>query len=346
MQLYVGLDVSQRKTAVCVINGEGQRVWQGVSKSTPQGIAYLIRTKASNAVRIGMETGLLSVWLWHQLRGLGFPVVCLHARHTAAALSMQVNKTDTNDAFGLAQIVRSGWYRQVEVKSLDSHRIRLLLRARSQLVVVRTRLYNQIRGLLKTFGVVLGPGKGATFEDLVRKSMPEENDVRLVIDSLLRTWKSVSDELLDLNRRISQIAEGSEVCRRLMTVPGVGPVTSLAFVTAIDNPHRFVRSRDVGAYLGLTPRRYQSGEVDRAGHISKCGDRMVRSLLFEAANVILTRLRRSCDLRTWGLHLAKRAGGPKAKVAVARKLAVILHKLWVEGSTFHWTGTPQAGMAA
>ena len=236
MELYVGLDVSQAKTAICVVDAEGRRVWQGCCQSTPQAIAHRIRRKAPEAVGIGMETGMLSGWLWHELHKMQFPVVCLHARAVAAALSLQVNKTDANDAFGLAQIVRTGWYREVEVKSLESHRVRSLLRARHHLVGVRTSLYNQIRGLLKTFGVVLGPGKGATFEQLVRGSMPEDGCVRVVVESLLTTWKSVSEELFQLNRRVAVLAQASEVCRRLMTVPGVGPVTAVAFVTAIDNP--------------------------------------------------------------------------------------------------------------
>jgi transposase len=247
---------------------------------------------------------------------------------------MQLNKTDPNDAFGLAQIVRCGWYREVEVKSMESHRIRLLLSARNRLVGMRTGLYNQIRGLVKTFGVVLPPGKGGTFVRAVEAYMPDDPTVRTVIESLLVTWKTVTLQLRKLDADIEKRARESAVHRNLMTVPGVGAVTAAAYVATIDLPERFSNGKDVGAYLGLTPRRYQSGEVDRIGRISKCGDMMLRALLFEAAHALLTRTRRKSALRTWGLGLARRAGPAKAKVAVARKLAVIMHRMWAENTAF------------
>jgi transposase len=247
---------------------------------------------------------------------------------------MQINKTDPNDAFGLAQIVRCGWYREVEVKSLESHRVRLLLSARRRFVTMRTMLYNQIRGLLKTFGVVLAPGKGGTFLREVEAKMPLDETVRMVIEALLTTWKAVAGELKKLDGRIEEIARENKVHNLLMTIPGVGAITAAAYVATIDTPERFARSTDVGAYLGLTPRRYQSGETDRNGRISKCGDAMLRALLFEAAHTLLTRTREKSDLRKWGLALARKTGPGKAKVAVARKLAVIMHCMWKEGQPF------------
>jgi transposase len=334
MEQYVGLDVSQKETAICVIDREGNRLWQGVCRSTPKAIAGVLRRKASKAVKIALETGPLAVWHWHELRNAGFPLICLHARHAKAALSVQLNKTDANDAFGLAQIVRTGWYREVAVKSLESHKLRLLLTARMRIVSMRTTLYSQIRGLLKTFGIVLTPGKGGTFERLVAQGAPKDSHVKLVIDSLLATWRHLSLELRKFDREILKAVAANPVCQRLMTVPGIGPVTALAYVTTVDEPGRFGRSKDVGAYLGLTPRRYQSGETDRAGRISKCGDRMTRSLLFEAAGVLLFRNKDSSVLKDWGLRLTRRVGTSKARVAVARKLAVLLHRLWVQGLEF------------
>lgn len=334
MEQYVGLDVSQKETAICVIDGEGKRVWQGTCRSTPETIAEVLHAKAPFAVKVAMETGPLSVWHWHALKAAGIPIVCIHARHAKAALSVQINKTDANDAFGLAQIVRTGWYRPVDVKSMESHKLRLLLTARARLVSMRTALYSQIRGLLKTFGVVLAPGKGGSFEQLVLRGVPKDRYVEVVIESLLATWRHLSTELKKFNREIECAARSIPACRRLMTVPGVGSLTSVAYATTVDEPSRFRRSKDVGPYLGLTPRKYQSGEVDRNGSISKCGDRMTRSLLFEAAGVLLFRNRQSSALKEWGLRLSRRAGTRKARVAVARKLAVLLHRLWAKECVF------------
>ncbi len=264
MKQYVGLDVSQAETAVCVIDETGETQWDGTCRSTPDAIGRILRQRAPEAVTIAMETGPLAVWHWHALRQAGFPVVCLHAH---AALSLQLNKTDRNDAAGLAQLVRMGWYRAVEVKSLESHSLRVLLRVRAQLIATRTTLSNQMRGLLKIFGLVLGPGRGKIFEHLVEAELPQVGPVRLVITSLLTLWRQISQELKQLDREIERVAKASAVCQRLMTVPGVGPITAVAYATTIDNPARFKHSTDVGAYLGLTPRRYQSGEVDRPGPI-------------------------------------------------------------------------------
>ena len=338
MEHYVGLDVSLKETAVCVIDGDGNRVWQGKCASTPQDMEALIRRRAPSAARIALETGPLCVWHWHALRAANLPVVCLHARHAKAALMMQLNKTDPNDAFGLAQIVRCGWYREVEVKSMESHRVRLLLAARSRFVSMRTTLYNQIRGLVKTFGIVLAPGKGGTFVREVEAKMPSEPVVQAVIGSLLSAWKTITLQLKKLDADIEAMARESTVHQNLMTVPGVGVVTAAAYVATIDSPERFAKAKDVGAYLGLTPRRYQSGQVDRTGRISKCGDAMLRALLFEAAHALLTRTKHKSALRTWGLALAKKTGPAKAKVAVARKLAVIMHRMWLDGTAFRVTG--------
>lgn len=334
MPLFIGLDVSQKSTEICAIDGDGNRVWRGKCRSEPETIAAAVREHAAGAVRIGMETGPLAIWLWHGLRGLGLEVDCIHARHVAAALSLQVNKTDANDAFGIAQVVRSGWYRPLSMKGLGSCRIRALLSARGQLVAVRTTLYNQIRGLLKTFGVVLGPGKDGTFESHVLSSCPDDSMVRDAIGALLAAWRVASEQKRALERQLVRIARGIDPCRRMVTVPGIGAITALTFVTAIDDPMRFKRSTDVGAFLGLTPRRYQSGEVDIGGRISKAGDRSTRSLLFEAANALMTRVKTESAVRKWGLQLAARIGARKAKVAVARKLAVILHRLWLDGTNF------------
>jgi transposase len=337
MDQYVGLDVSLKETFVCVVDACGEFVCEKSVGTTPETIAKFIAKTAPGAVRVGLESGLLSTWLWHGLRALGLPVVCLDARHAASALSMRVNKTDRNDAAGLAQIVRTGWYRQVEVKSLDCHEVRAVLLARARLVASRRDLENQMRGLLKPFGLLVGKVRGKGFEGRLRELTADEAAMAEVMDALLLARRALCAQIARLDVRVQALAKAVAPCRRLMTVPGVGPITALAYVTAIDDPGRFRKGRSVGAYLGLTPRRYQSGEVDRAGRISKCGDGLVRTLLFEAAGVLLTRVQRMSPLKAWGLRLAKRIGAKKAKVAVARKLAVILHCMWVDGTEFRWT---------
>lgn len=334
MSKFVGLDVSQKETEICVIDAEGRRVWRGKCRTEPNSIFVALREHADGAVRVGMETGPLSIWLWHELRAAGLNVDCIHARRVAAALSLQMNKTDANDAYGIAQVVRSGWYRPIAVKSLASCRVRAILTARGQLVSIRTALSNQIRGLLKTFGVVLAPGKGGTFEKMVMSRCPDDAAIRSAIEALLCAWRVAGERQRALDAQLIRLARSTDVCHRMMSVPGVGAITALTFVTAIDDPKRFGRCGDVGAYLGLTPKRYQSGEVDIGGRISKAGDRLMRSLLFEAANTLMTRVKKDSALRRWGLGLMTRSGAKKAKVAVARKLAGILHCIWTDGTTF------------
>ena len=334
MKLYVGLDVSLRETAICVVDGEGRRQWQGRCSTQPSMLISTLRRHVVDPVAVALETGPLAAWLWHELHDAGVPVVCLHARHAHAALKMQINKTDTNDAYGLAQIVRTGWYRRVAIKSRHSYEIRGLLTSRAHLVSMKTSLANQIRGLLKTFGIVVPPGKGRSFVAHVRERLPAAGHVTDAIQALLAAWQALADQTGHLERALIRHARGNQVCRRLMTTPGVGAVTAAAFVAAIDNPERFVHSRDLGAYLGLTPRQYQSGEVDRVGRISKCGDRLLRTYLYEAAHALLTRAQGPSTLRAWGLRIAKRSSLTKATVAVARKIAIVLHRMWVDGSTF------------
>lgn len=334
MSSYVGLDVSQKSTVVCVVDEQGGSLWEGVCASDPMAMAKVLNAHAPNLQQVRLETGPLAVWHWHGLRGQGFPVVCLHARATSAAIQLQINKTDRNDARALAQIVRTGWYRAVAVKSMEAHRIRLMLTARARVVSMRVTLYSQIRGLLKTFGRVIRPAKGASFERAVRAAMSSDQALEASIEPLLNIECALSRELKRYDRALARTARADEVCQRLKTMPGVGTLTALAFVTAIDDPSRFRHSQDVGAYLGLTPRRYASGEVDHSGRISKCGDRMARRLLFEAANALLTRTHTDSALHLWDQTLCRRIGPKKTKVALARRLAVTLLRMWVDGAKF------------
>jgi transposase len=269
---------------------------------------------------------------------MGLPVVCLDSRHAQATMSGQVNKTDKNDAYGLAQIVRAGWYREVGVKSLDSHAVRSMLGARAQLVGMRVEVTNQIRGILKTFGIVLSRRTGEPFERLVAEACGANSDLLdHTLRSLLTVYACLKDQIRHLDRQLMACVRQSAVCQRLTTIPGVGILTALAFMTGVDDPSKFAKSRSVGVYFGLTPRCYQSGEIDQNRGISKCGDGLVRTYLFEAAGTLLTRVEKWSALKAWGLRLAKRSGLKKAKIAVARKLAVIMHRMWVDDAPFRWS---------
>ncbi|MFL5334645.1 MAG: IS110 family transposase [Geminicoccaceae bacterium] len=341
MEQYVGLDVSLEQTAICVVDGGGRTLWQGKCASTPEAIAAAVRARAPEAVRVGFESGPLSAWHWHELKRLGLPVVCLDARHAKAALSVQLNKSDRNDARGLAQIVRTGWYREVAVKSMDGQLVRSLLTTRAQLVRMRVDLANQIRGVLKPFGLVAGKGGGRPFAERVR-NLVADSPLREAAEALLSAWQAVNDQVATLSRRLIAIARRDHVVKRLMTAPGVGVLVALTYVSVIDDPERFAKSSSVGAYVGLTPRRFQSGEEDYTGRISKHGDALLRTYLFEAAGIILHRVAKWSVLKAWGTRLAKRIGAKKATVAVARKLAGILHRMWADNSEFRCSKEGQA----
>lgn len=336
MKHYVGLDVSQRETSVCVVNEEGKPVYEGRAKSDPGALAALLAKKAPNAERIGFETGAMSSWLWHELKRVGLPVVCIDARHAHAALSVRMNKSDENDARGLAELVRIGWYREVAVKSEASQQVRSLLVVRSRLVSIRRDIENQLRSMLKECGLTFPRSIGGQLRRRVEELTGEGHGLWFVLVPLLSVHAHVCSELEGLDRQVRHLAREDETVRRLMTVPGIGMVTALSFRHTIDDPSRFRSAATVGAYLGLTPRRRQSGETDTNGKVSRWGDRLLRTYLFEAASVLLHRTKRWCALKAWGLRLAKRVGMTKAKVAVARKLAVILHCIWVDGTAFEW----------
>ena len=333
---YVGLDVSLKETSICVIDDVGKIVWRGRTESTPEAIASAVKQHAPHSVRIGLESGQLSSWLFHGLKVAGLPVICIDARHAKAALSLKVNKTDANDAFGLAQIMRVGWYREVTVKGLDCQAVRALLVARAQIVSQITTTKNCVRGILKTFGRVLPKGLRSQFPGRVRTAIDGDPILGAIIEPTLQVLEAMRAQLLVYNKAVIQRARGDDTARQLMSAPGVGTVVALAYMTGVEDPARFKRSSSVAAYFGMTPRRYQSGEVDHAGRISKCGDAMVRGLLFESAKVLLGRSARPSALKTWGEALGKRIGPKKATMAVARKLAVILHRMWTTGTTFQW----------
>ncbi|KUO69162.1 MAG: transposase [Alphaproteobacteria bacterium BRH_c36] len=337
MEYYVGLDVSLKQTAICIVDHTGAIKHEAMVPSDPESIADFVRSHTESVIRIGLESGPTSTWLWTELDKMGLPVICIDARHAKAALKMQINKSDRNDAAGIARIMQTGWFREVRVKTLDSHAIKALLVSRALLVRIKRDIENQIRGVLKNLGLVIGRAKMNTFTTRTRELIEDKPALIAVIEPLLIARETVEEQIAGLDRKVMRLARNDTQVRRFMTTPGVGPITALCYLATIDDPARFNKSRNVGAYIGLTTRRYASGETDWSGRISKCGDAMLRSYLFEAANVLLTRVAKWSALKAWGMRIAKRSGLRKAKVAVARKLAVILHRMWVDGTEFQWS---------
>jgi transposase len=345
MDAYIGFDVSLQTTHVCVVDYEGKIVREGVAGSEPGELATWLRTYGRDWVikRIVFETGQLSTHLYYGLKEAGFPVVCIDARHAHGTLKAQRVKTDKNDARGLAQIARTGWYRVVHVKSEEGHALRTLVAGRRQLVAVRMDMDNHIRSVLKGFGLKLGIVGRAGLAGRVKALIARQDPlVKATMLALLSARNGVVEQEKTLDRQCSGIVRQDTVCKRLMSVPGVGMITALAFKAEIDDPTRFRRSRDVGVHLGLTPRRYASGEVDITGRISKCGNRTLRSLLFEAAVTMLTISKKWSRLKAWGVKIAQRSGHKAACTAVARKLAIIMHRMWIDETNFAYGVVPAA----
>jgi transposase len=333
MDEYIGLDVSLKETAISV-RRDGKRVWRGTCASDPVVLARVIRERAPAAKRVVFETGPLSVWFYHALTAQGLPAICIDARHAKAALDMAPNKTDANDADGLAQLAEVGFYRAVRVKRYDSMLSRTLVAARTQVIKAGVDFANHIRGVMKTFGLVVPKGAGRVFEANVRDLLAANPGLARIVLPLLEAWRALRGQAADLNRQLVAMARTNASCRLLMSIPGVGTVNAVSYAAAIEEPQNFRNARAVGAWLGLTTRRYQSGEVDYDGHISRRGDRHLRSLLYEAATVILTRAVTDSALRGWGLALRERIGFKRAAVAVARKLAVVMLAMLKTGEPF------------
>ncbi len=327
----------QAMTAICIVDEAGQILLEKKVPTCPDAIAdcLKIRGSAPNLERVGLETGPLAVWLWNEL-----PIVCIDARHANAALKMRPIKTDRNDAAGLAQIMRIGWFKQVRIKSRDSYQIRSLLVARETLVRIRVKIENEIRGLLRTFGVLFGKRVGGfegRADEIIAGELDVSPEMRLIAGALMKARSSVLDQIRLLDKRLMAIAKTTPTARLFMTAPGVGVITALSVASAFDNASRFKHSSSAGAYLGLTPRRYESGETSRNGRISKQGSCMTRKHLYEAATTLLTRNLKFSTLKAWGMKIAKASGFKKARIAVARKIAVILHAMWKTNTPFRWS---------
>jgi transposase len=338
MSYYVGLDISMKETVICIVNDKGEVVHRGKSKTDPEKIAYHLNkvTKTNQKIeKIGLESGCLSYWLVDELQKLGLKTICIDARKMATLLSVQVNKTDANDAQGIAEAMRCGMYKEVCQKSQQAIELGTLLQCRRTLVQQRVQLINSIRGFLKTYGIRLGSCGGKEFPGKIRALLPGMLMLaREGIESLVNCYEKLSEEIKRLDGKIEAVAKEDEDVQRLMTVPGVGIITAMSFKIEIDDPQRFKKSKDVGAYLGMTPRQYSSGETKRQGRISKCGSSEVRSLLTEAGLVCLTRTKKWSKVKAWGLKIMRKHGAKKAAVAIGRKLAVIMHRMLIEKTDF------------
>ena len=337
MSYYVGMDVSLEESHLCVLDDGGGIVARGSAASDPAALGAWLSAHAPGASVVVLETGGFSSWLASGLQELGVPAVIVDARLAKKALSGRANKSDRNDAEGLAWLARTGWYRRVAGKSAEAREWRAFLVARQQLCSQRQSLENVVRALLRGFGVKVGRVAKGRFEARVRGLLEELPQLGDAVGALLTARRALLCQIAVLEKRIKAVARESAVCRRLMTVPGVGPMTALAFVAAIDDPKRFANSYDVGAYLGLTSRLFQSGEVAYNGRISKWGDALARHMLYEAANSLLVRVKAWSPPKVWAARLVRKVGPKRARVALARKLAVILHRIWLSGEDFRWT---------
>lgn len=346
MRYFVGLDVSLEETSICIVDETGQIVKELRAASEPEVLIVTLRDTGLPLERVGLEACSLTAWLHDGLTQAGLPAICIETRQANAAMKTMPNKTDRNDARALAQIMRTGWFRQVHVKSRQCRLWRSLLVARRAILNEMRSIENVVRAILREAGLKLGTPSRADFVERVRELAGGDSEVTPLVEPLLAILATMLRELARLTKRVLEVVRKEAVCRRLMSAPGVGPITALAFRATIDRPDRFQHSRDVGAHLGLTPARYQSGETDIQGRISRCGDELARTALYEAAHTLLTRSRKWSSLRAWGVKIAKHRGMARARVAVARKLAVILHRMWTDGAEFRFGKEPAAAAVA
>jgi transposase len=334
MEHYAGIDVSLESASLCVVDATGRIVREAKVASEPEVLIGWFSRLGLAVTRIGLEAGPLSQWLYAGMRDAGLAVELLETRHVRAAFKTMPVKTDRKDARGIAQLMRLGWFRPVHCKSLPAQEMRALLTARKLLQTKNHDVEMCLRGVLRGFGLKVGATTPRNFGARIGELVTGHTTLSVVAEALLAARNTLFAEWQKLEKRLRSLAREDRRVRLLMTAPGVGAIVALTYASAIDDPGRFKSSKTVGALFGLTPRKYQSGETDVTGRISKIGDRGVRTALYEAANVILTRPVKGSTLKSWGMRLAARAGMRKAKVALARKLAVVLHRMLADGTSF------------
>jgi transposase len=336
MDHYAGIDVSLEYSSVCVVDANGKIVREDKVASTPTALIGWFATLGHELARIGLEAGPLSQWLYAAMKESGLAVELLETRHVRDAFRAMPVKSDRNDARGIAQLMRLGWFRSVHCKSISAQETRAILTARKLLQSKLGDLENSLRGILRGFGLKVGRTTERNFAARIRTLVAGQASLERIADAMLEVHAVLLREFKGLERRVVEIARLDAKARLLRSVPGVGPIIALSFAAAIDDPARFKSSKKVGTHFGLTPRKYQSGETDRDGRISKIGDKPVRTALYQAAHCILTKPLKGCpQLKSWAMKIARRAGMNKAKVALARKLAVIMHRMLVDGTRFN-----------
>jgi len=328
MEHYAGIDVSLELSSVCVVDATGRIVREAKVASEPEALMAWLRGLGLELARVGLEAGPLSQWLYAAMREAGLPVELLETRHVRDAFKAMPVKTDRKDARGIAQLLRLGWFRPVHCKSVSAQETRALLQTKHLDVEM------SLRGVLRGFGLKVGRTTPRSFAARIRELVEGHATLTVVAEALLAARETLGAQLCDLEKRLRHQAREDERAQLLMSVPGVGVIVALTFAAAVDDPGRFRSSKTVGAHFGLTPKKYQSGETDVTGRISKIGDAGVRTALYEAAHIILTRPVRGSALKSWAARIANRAGMCKAKVALARKLAVVLHRMLVDGTPF------------
>jgi transposase len=334
MPHYVGLDAAKATTSICIVNEVGERVREGVVETEPRAIIAFLRGERRRYGRIGIEAMSFTPRLYEAIAKAGLPIICIENRHAHGVLKARLNKTDRNDARGIAEIMRVGIYKAVHIKTLASQEAKVLLTARKSLVHKRKDLDNVVGATLLQAGRKVGRGSADTFVRRVRAVIGGQGAIREAVELLLEVRVMLLSKIAELEAKIDALADSDAVCRRLMTAPGVGRLTALTYRCAIDVAERFSHSRDVGPHLGMTPRLKDSGTVVRHGRISRCGDSGARSALWVSARSILRSRTRPSALRSWGKEVEAHRGYWRALVAVARKLAVILHRMWVTETDF------------
>jgi transposase len=322
MEHFAGIDVSLEMSSVCVVDATGRIVREAKVASEPEALVAWFRGLGIDVTRVGLEAGPLSQWLFAAMREAGLAAELLETRHVRDAFKAMPVKTDRKDARGIAQLMRLGWFRPVHCKSAPAQETRALLTARKLLQTKRIDVEMSLRGVLRGFGLKVGPTTPRSFAARIRELVAGHPALTAVAEALLAAREVLGTQLRGLERRLRDRAREDDRARLLMTTPGVGVIVALTYVAAMDDPGRFRSSKAVGAHFGLTPKRYQSGETDVTGRISKVGDAGVRTALYEAANVILTRPVKGSALKSWAARIANRAGMRKARVALARKPAV------------------------
>lgn len=341
MKHYVGLDVSMKKTSICIVDMEGKIVHESIADTDPHILADAIEKTRLPIELVGFESGPLSHYLMQGMKEHVLNVVCVDSRKMSAILSTRVNKTDKNDARGIANALRTGMFSRVHEKPQEAIDRGAVLAMRRCLVQQRTDIKNHIRGILKAYGVRLGSVGPTRFSEAVKRKIQQVDQlVRKTMEASLAVFDLLTQQILQIDQQLLQLAREDKEVKLLMTAHGVGPITALTYKAEIHDPHRFASSRAVGAYLGMTPTQYSSGQAHQQGRVSKCGSSELRFLLNEAGLVVLTRSKKWSKLKAWGLKLMRKKGLKKASIAVGRKLAVIMHRMLIEQREFIWGEAP------